>query len=658
MPRIESLLSARLFLAPQLWKDRLYFISNLSGRFSLYRMPFGGGVPEPLLPPDIALQNPELVGGWPYYVYPELGKIMVVVDKDGDEVYRPMLIPIDGGFPEPAFPALTDARSYVLAGPRGSTHVYMMAASLLAPVNRLLRGDLRDGSLTLLETSPWEMSPVGFAPDESRVVMALGYTMGDVVLRLWEAGAEAPQPLYGTPKEDRAPGAQPPLTGFGAGEMTPDGRGLLVVTSLFDDAYGLGYLDLAAPETLAPVTVSGTVHTGMGEMTHLQHTRDDRYLVEYNIDGATWAYEGRFDAAARRLQVEAVVCGQGALADGVAEGIFYDAESDRFALAFSTATTPTQIYTVGGPRRDAVVAHTHERILGTPQEWLASGEDASFTSFDGLRISARLYLPTEALGFTGPRPLVYYVHGGPQGQERPNFAWFSMPLIQYLTLNGFAVFVPNARGSTGYGLAYMKRVDRDWGGQDRLDHVHAMTEVLPRDPRLDVAHAAVIGRSYGGYMTLTLAMRHPTLWRAAVDMFGPYDLIGSFLERVPATWKTYFYEALGHPERDRDLLIERSPKTYLQDLTAPLLVIQGANDPRVVEAESRQVVESLRAAGKDVEYLVFADEGHDVIKYENKVRCYTAITEFFRRHLTGDPAMAQGGTVGSTVGAGDGRPVG
>ncbi len=250
------------------------------------------------------------------------------------------------------------------------------------------------------------------------------------------------------------------------------------------------------------------------------------------------------------------------------------------------------------------------------------------------------------------------MHGGPQGQERPNFAWFSMPLIQYLTLNGFAVFVPNARGSTGYGLAYMKRVDRDWGGQDRLDHVHAMTEVLPRDPRIDVAHAGVIGRSYGGYMTLTLAMRHPTLWRAAVDMFGPYDLIGSFLERVPATWKTYFYEALGHPERDRDLLIERSPKTYLQDLTAPLLVIQGANDPRVVETESRQVVENLRAAGKDVEYLVFADEGHDVIKYENKVRCYTTITEFFRRHLTGDPAMAQGATVGSTVGAGDGRPVG
>ena len=133
-------------------------------------------------------------------------------------------------------------------------------------------------------------------------------------------------------------------------------------------------------------------------------------------------------------------------------------------------------------------------------------------------------MPAKELGFTGPRPLIYYVHGGPQGQERPNFAWFSMPLIQFFTLNGFAVFVPNARGSTGYGLSYMKRVDHDWGGQDRLDHVHAM-KLLAQDDRIDTSRAGVMGRSYGGYMTLTLASRNPELWSAAVDMFGPYNLI-------------------------------------------------------------------------------------------------------------------------------------
>jgi dipeptidyl aminopeptidase/acylaminoacyl peptidase len=248
-------------------------------------------------------------------------------------------------------------------------------------------------------------------------------------------------------------------------------------------------------------------------------------------------------------------------------------------------------------------------------------------------VSARLYLPAEPLGFEGPRPLVYYLHGGPQSQERPDFTWFSMPLIQYLTLHGFAVFVPNVRGSKGYGLSYMKQVDRDWGGQDRLDHVHAM-KILGEEPRVDTSRTGLVGRSYGGYMTLMLAGRHPELWSAAVDMFGPYDLV-TFSERIPPTWKPYFKLAIGDPDdpEDRKLLEEMSPKTYLDELACPMLVIQGGNDPRVVAQESRDLVADLSAKGKDIEILVFEDEGHDVLKYDNRVRCYNAITEFFQQQL-------------------------
>jgi dipeptidyl aminopeptidase/acylaminoacyl peptidase len=194
--------------------------------------------------------------------------------------------------------------------------------------------------------------------------------------------------------------------------------------------------------------------------------------------------------------------------------------------------------------------------------------------------------------------------------------------------------VPNARGSTGYGLDYTKRVDRDWGGLDRLDHVHAMTEVLSTDDLVDVSRAGVVGRSYGGYMTLALASRHPELWRGAVDMFGPFDLL-TFLQRIPETWKPYFALALGDPDKDedRDFLVERSPRTHITDITCPLLVIQGQNDPRVVEQESRDLVEGLRDVGKSVDYLVFEDEGHDVLKLPNRVRCYDAIVSFFTEHL-------------------------
>ena len=134
------------------------------------------------------------------------------------------------------------------------------------------------------------------------------------------------------------------------------------------------------------------------------------------------------------------------------------------------------------------------------------------------------------------------------------------------------------------------------------------------------------------YMTLTQAARHPELWSAAVDMFGLYDLI-TFSLRIPESWKPYFELVIGHPERDREFLLERSPRTYMQQISCPLLVIQGKNDPRVIERESRDVVEQLQAAGKQVEYLVFEDEGHDVFKYANRVTCYTAIAEFFKTHL-------------------------
>jgi dipeptidyl aminopeptidase/acylaminoacyl peptidase len=316
----------------------------------------------------------------------------------------------------------------------------------------------------------------------------------------------------------------------------------------------------------------------------------------------------------------------------VLESIFYDQDEDRFVLAFSTATSPTQIFTVEGANRNMVLRCTNERILGIPQDWLSPGEDASYNSFDGMRVSARLYLPAEVLGYEQPYPVVLYIHGGPRGQERPDFSWFSMPLIQFLSLNGIAVFVPNVRGSTGYGLNYAKEVDRDWGGKDRLDHVHAIQEVLPEDARLDTSRAGVVGRSYGGYMSLTLASRHPGLWSAAVDMFGPYDLF-TFLERIPETWKPYFSLALGDPQKDRDFLVERSPRTHIDQITCPLLVVQGKNDPRVVERESRDLVEFLRTCGKQIEYLVFENEGHDVLKFENRVKVYNTITDFFKEHL-------------------------
>jgi pimeloyl-ACP methyl ester carboxylesterase len=630
--RIEALLSPRLFVEPQLAGDRVYFVSNLSGQLSLYSMELGGGVPVPLLPPRIALQNPELIGGHLFRVARGLDRILVMIDNDGDEDYEPFLIPLEGGFPEPlAADQFHGGRSHLIDVDDATATAYFASESKDEAMFHARRVDLRDGAVEALGQSMYGAFPFAWTPDHERVVLADEYLVGD---ELWYEldGEGGRRVLYGTPIEDREEGREYPLPGLRSPYGTVSGKGLLLVASVFDDAGTPAYLDLGRPGELEQVGVEGLVHGGEGELERIQRLDGDRYALHYNIDGCSWAYDARFDESGRALTVTDVLAGQDVLAGGVLHGLDFDAGTERYAMAFCTATNPTQLYVrepTAPPSR-----RTRERALGLAPELLAAGEDASFESHDGLRVSARLYLPSVELGYEGPRPLVYYVHGGPQGQERPNFAWFSMPLIQILTLEGFAVFVPNVRGSTGYGLAYTKLVDRDWGGQDRLDHVFAMTEVLPNDERLDVNRAGVVGRSYGGYMTLTLAARHPDLWRAAVDMFGPYDLL-TFIDRIPETWKPYFALAVGDPARDRDFLVERSPKTYMKNIACPLLVIQGQNDPRVVERESRDVVEDLRALGRDVDYLVFEDEGHDVLKLPNRVRCYDAIVDFYSKHLNG-----------------------
>jgi pimeloyl-ACP methyl ester carboxylesterase len=629
--RIESLLSARLFLNPQLAGDKLYFVSDLAGRLSLYRMDVGGSVPEPLLPPGIALQNPELLGGYPFYALPDLDRIVLMLDQDGDENYQPNVIPLDGGFPEPLNEeAFSGMRTHLLDVDRETATAYAAAESSEEAKIVGIRIDLATGEMEILGEGTHGPYPVAWTRDHSRAVLGDGYTVGDIVLYERDPASAEKTMLWGTLLEDRKEGEEHPLLGLQSAHVTESEQGLLIVTSLFDDAYGPGYLAFDGDGEVEPVELTGAAHEGVGELERFQRIDGDHYLAVFNIDGVSWAYEADFDEAARAMKLGRVLVGEGELAGGVLHGIDRDPESGRWALSFCTATTPTQLFVLGADGTPE--QQTRERPLGIDPALLSEGEDASFVSHDGLRTSARLYLPSPELGYEGPRPLVFYVHGGPQGQERPNSAWFSMPLIQTLTLEGFAVFVPNVRGSTGYGMDYTKHVDHDWGGQDRLDHVHAMTEVLPEDERVDTSRAGVVGRSYGGYMTLTLAGRHPELWSAAVDMFGPYDMF-TFLDRIPPTWKPYFELAIGHPERDRDFLTERSPKTHMDSLACPMLVIQGKNDPRVVEQESRDLVEAMRAQGKDVDYLVFEDEGHDVLKLPNKVRCYETIVDFFKKHL-------------------------
>lgn len=638
---IQSLLSARLLLSPQLAEGHVYFLSDMSGVMSLYAMDQNGSIPEPLLPAGLAVQNPHLMAGHNYYVLPKLGKVLVMVDENGNENYQPCFVPLNGGIPEPIFgDKYKNEQVACLHCDVEENIAYFFRDDRKTPNIEGLVVNLATLEVTSLGKSLYGNSFNGVNKDHSMVILADGYTAGDVVLYVWRTGVAGRQLLYGIPIEKRAEDQQIKLSGFGTCNFTPDNEGLLFRTNLFSDEGTIGYFLLDDPTNVVEVPVSGLKHKGAGELVDLKTVHDNIFLLEYNIDGCSWLYECSYheNKGERLLEITRTLCGLPPLENGVLMGYEFELQrtADKtkvgYVLSYAKANIPSQLYLYPtGSDAESPKVLSHERVVGIDQKLLSPGEDASYTSFDGLRVSARLHLPSKELAFKGPRPLVLYVHGGPQSQERPDFTWFSMPLIQFLTLNGFAVFVPNVRGSSGYGMQYMKQVDHDWGGKDVLDHLEGL-KTLEKDPRIDSSRRAVTGRSYGGFMTLTLVSRHPHLWKAACDMFGPYDLISS-IHRLPESWQTFIILALGHPEKDKEFLTERSPKTYLKNVKCPMLIIQGRNDPRVLTAESKEVAENLKANGVDAEFLEFEDEGHDVMKFKNRVLCYTKMVEFFKKHL-------------------------
>ncbi len=638
---IESMLTTRLFLSPQLSNGKIYFISDMGGAgMSLYSMDAKGKIPQPLLPKGISLQNPYLMAGYLFKVFPNLSCILIMMDKDGNENYQPCLIPLEGGIPKPVFPDLEGNQLICTKTDIERNLAWFNIDNRKTPERETIQIHLGTKEKRSLGSSIYGNLFNTITNDLKQAVVSDGYGFSGNALYLWDRVSGTRKLLQGDPIEERDPeGDYKPLFYFNCHYIANE-KEILCLSNRFRDTFSVISFPLIDPKNEREVNVVGIEHEGaFGELDRLHHIHNNLYQLTYNIDGCSFAYEVELQQQddCYILKVDRTICGLPPLSNGVLQSISEEISDGKleYVLSFSRATTPPQIFRFGKkyPSGDYLQI-TNEQILGIPSKFLSLGEDASYTSFDGLRVSARFYMPSPELNFSKPRPLVIWVHGGPTSQERPDFGWFSMPLIQTLTLNGFAVYVPNVRGSTGYGLEYTKKIERDWGGDDRKDHVEGI-KALEKDPRIDSRRRGVGGRSYGGFMTLTLITRHPELWSAGVDMFGPYDL-PAFMRRLPPTWQTGFKLILGDPDKEDDLkfLVERSPRTYLDQIQCPLLVVQGKNDPRVLEEESNEIVENLRKKGHVVDYLMFPDEGHDVLKFKNKLECFTRIVEFFKTHLS------------------------
>jgi dipeptidyl aminopeptidase/acylaminoacyl peptidase len=261
---------------------------------------------------------------------------------------------------------------------------------------------------------------------------------------------------------------------------------------------------------------------------------------------------------------------------------------------------------------------------------LAPMEPFSFTARDGLTIHGYATFPPGA-GRTG-LPMVLNVHGGPWARD----AWGFNPEAQWLANRGYLCVQVNFRGSTGYGKAFVNAGDREWGGRMHDDLVDAVAFATGQG-WADPARVAIYGGSYGGYAALAGAAFTPELFRCAVDIVGPSNL-KTLIETIPPYWApmvSQFHRAVGDPAKDADFLWSRSPLSRADNISIPLLIAQGANDPRVKQAESEQIVAALKRAGIDHEYMLFPDEGHGFAKPENRLRFYAAAERFLAKHLGG-----------------------
>jgi dipeptidyl aminopeptidase/acylaminoacyl peptidase len=264
-------------------------------------------------------------------------------------------------------------------------------------------------------------------------------------------------------------------------------------------------------------------------------------------------------------------------------------------------------------------------------EDLVEAEVVRYPSFDGLEIPAVYYKPHIKPG--EKVPALVMVHGGPGGQARIGYR----PITQYLVNHGYVVIDVNNRGSSGYGKTFFKMDDQKHGDVDLDDCVWAK-KYLTSTGYVDGNKIGVIGGSYGGYMVLAALTFRPDEFALGVDLFGISNWVRT-LESIPPWWESFkeaLYAEMGNPETDLDKLRAKSPLFHATNITKPLMVLQGANDPRVLKVESDEIVEAVKKNGVPVEYIVFDDEGHGFVNKDNEIKGYKAILDFLNKYLKGE----------------------
>jgi len=326
-----------------------------------------------------------------------------------------------------------------------------------------------------------------------------------------------------------------------------------------------------------------------------------------------------------------------AIPDGDVAAVNISSTEKMMRLSVGTSKSPNDLYVYNFESKDLKRLTNNASPEINPED-LATASVVRYKSFDGLDIPAIYYKPLNASA-TNKVPALVWVHGGPGGQSRVGYSSF----IQYLVNHGYAVLMVNNRGSSGYGKSFFKMDDQNHGEKDLQDCIYGK-KYLQSLEYVDKERIGIIGGSYGGYMTMAAMTFAPDEFKTGVNIFGVTNWLRT-LNSIPPYWESFrkaLYAEMGDPTTADSVRLHRiSPLFHAKNVKNPIMVLQGANDPRVLQIESDEIVEAVKKNNVPVEYLVFPDEGHGFVKKENEMKGYSGVLSFLDKHLKAPAAVKQ-----------------
>lgn len=585
--------------------EQIAFISTITGTPQVWQVaPAADG--QVLWPDQLTFDADRVLGVW-YSPVPGDGRLIYAADTGGNENAQLVLLdPITGQ--ETLLTSGYDAAMHTFGAWSADGKEIMFAANRRDPArfDLLLQPLDEEAHMVWQHDEPGFLQQMRFSPDSTHAVVCRASSSFSHDLFEIELGTGAVRHLAA----DTAPARYDDV------QYAPDGRSVFVATDRDADFLRVARLNLDTLHLESIITPPWDV-----ELVRCSPNGSAlAYVV--NEDGVSKLY--LYDLATGATRTAPIPDPAPGTVAWLDHTLSFSSNGRQLAFSWTSATRTSDVW-VWDLQADTVQPATRSAYGGLVPGSFVAPELIRYSSFNGLSIPAWFY--RAASETDQPQPAIVVVHGGPESQSRPFFQFF----IQYCVQHGYAVLAPNVRGSTGYGTRYSHLDDVDKRMDSVADLAHA-AHWLKAQPGIDGEQLVVYGGSYGGFMVLAALTTNPDLWAAGVDVVGISNFI-TFLERTSGYRRAHREAEYGSLEHDHELLERISPLNHVDEIAVPLMVIHGANDPRVPLNEAEQLVQALQARGIPTEFLVFDDEGHGVIKLHNKRVAYPAIIQFLNKNV-------------------------